>query len=312
MIRASNTASQPLTASLRPIRREVAVPIRSALAVSVLLAAFLPQANQPRRAVDLEAADCSGHQSSWSGLRTAYGTQRTSVPAGGTLDVRPEDNGGVQVVHGKGSTYAITACIAAGARTIEEAQRAVAAVRIVVEGSHVTKTGGGADQKASVQLIIEAPGDAHIQARTANGPIGFEDVAGTFTADASNGPISLRNVRGTATVRAHNGPISIQGSAGTIDAQASNGPIDVTLEGTEWNGKLDARSVNGPLSVTVPDGFRSGVEISSSSHSPWSCRLAECRSISGDRDYDSGRTLRLGRDPITVRVSTNNGPVAVQ
>ncbi|HWK08503.1 MAG TPA: hypothetical protein VNR64_00535 [Vicinamibacterales bacterium] len=286
--------------------------IRFALPIVIALAA-MPHAPQTRHAVDLEAADCSHYQSMWGDFRTAYGTQRTTVPVSvGTLEVRPEDNGGVQVLRGNGSAYSITACIAAGARTVEDAQQAVDAVRIVVDGVRVTTSGASRARRVSVQLVVEAPRDARIRATTSNGPIGFEDVDGTFSADASNGPIALHNVHGTVNARTQNGPISIHGGGGTFDAEASNGPISVTLEGTRWNGRLDARSHNGPLTVTVPPDFVSGVEISSSSRSPWNCRLAECRTSNGDRDYDSSRSLRLGRDPVVVRITTNNGPVAVQ
>jgi hypothetical protein len=292
--------------------KEAPVLIRPALTAVVLLAPLLAQPGQ-RRAVDLEAADCSGHQSTWSDLQTAYGTQRTSVPFSvGTLDLAPQDNGGVQVVHGTGTAYAITACIAAAAPTLADAQNIVDAVRIVVDGGHVTTTGSESGRRTSVQLVVEAPRDARIHATTRNGPISFEDVAGTFTADASNGPIALRNVAGTVNVRTQNGPISIHGGRGTFDAEAANGPISVALEGTRWDGHLDARSHNGPLQVTVPEHFASGIEISSSSHSPWSCRLAECRASGTGRDYDSARSLRLGPDPVVVKISTNNGPVAVQ
>ena len=285
--------------------------IRPALAAVVLVAPLMAAPPQ-RRTVDLEAADCSHYNSMWSDLQTAYGTQRTSVPLGGaTLDVRPQENGGVHVLRGTGSGYSITACIAAAAPTIAEAQKVVDGVRIVVDGNRVSTTGGENGRRTNVQLVIEAPRDAKIHATTVNGPVSFEDVMGTFTADASNGPIALSNVSGTVDVRTRNGPIAIHGGSGTFDAEAVNGPISVALEGTRWNGRLDARSQNGPLTVTVPENFTSGVEISSSSQSPWSCRLAECRTSGTGRDYDSARSLRLGADPVVVRISTNNGPVAI-
>ena len=285
--------------------------IRSVLAGLVLLAPFAAPPQQ-RHAVDLEAADCSRYQSMWSDLQTAYGTQRTSVPlAADTLGIRPSDKGGVHVVRGSGTTYSITACIAAAAPTMAEAQKLVDGVRIVVQGGQVTTTGADNDRHTNVQLVVEAPRDARIRATTVNGPIAFEDVSGTFTADASNGPIALRNVNGSVNVRTRNGPIAIHGGTGTFDAEAVNGPISVALEGTRWNGRLDARSQNGPLTVSVPQNFTSGVEISSSSHSPWSCRLAQCRESGTGRDYDSARSLRLGSDPIVVKISTNNGPVTI-
>jgi hypothetical protein len=292
--------------------KEAPVLIRSVLAGLALLAPFAAPPQQ-RHAVDLEAADCSRYQSTWSDLQTAYGTQRTSVPlAADALEIKPRENGGVQVVRGSGSAYSITACVAAAAPTMAEAQKIVDGVRIVVDGGQVTTTGADDDRHTSVQLVVEAPRDARIRATTVNGPIAFEDVSGTFTADASNGPIALRNVSGTVNVRTRNGPIAIHGGTGTFDADAVNGPISVALEGTRWNGRLDARSQNGPLTVTVPENFRSGVEISSSSRSPWSCRLAECRMTGTDRDDDRSRSLRLGSDPVVVRISTANGPVAVR
>ena len=40
----------------------------------------------------------------------------------------------------------------------------------------------------------------------------------------------------------------------------------------------------------------------------WGCRAAACRS--GNRDWDDRtRSLRLGSDPVVVRLSTVNGPV---
>jgi hypothetical protein len=287
------------------------VLFRPSLALIALLPPLLAQPNQ-QRPVDLEAADCSRSHSSWSDMETAYGTQRTSVPfTSATLEVKPQDNGGVQVVNGTGHAYSITACIAAGAPGRADAQKLVDGIRIVVDGNRVTTTGSENGQRTNVQLVIEAPRDASIRATTRNGPISFEDVSGSFTADASNGPIALRNVSGTVNVRTQNGPISIAGGTGTFDAEAVNGPVSVSLEGTRWNGRLDARSQNGPLTVSVPQNFTSGVEISSSSHSPWSCRLAQCRESGTGRDYDSARSLRLGSDPIVVKISTNNGPVAI-
>jgi hypothetical protein len=305
--------------------KEAPVLIRPILAAAALVIPAVVTTAAPgaagrspqRHAVDLEAADCSRYQSPyqsmWSDLQTAYGTQRTSVPAtSGTLEVKPEQNGGIQVLHGTGNAYSITACIAAAAPTIDEARKLVDAVQIVVEGGRVTTTGTENGRRTNVQLVIEAPRDARIHASTQNGPIGFEDVSGTFTADASNGPIALRNVSGTVDVRTQNGPISIHGGTGTFDAEAANGPISVALEGTRWNGTLNARSHNGPLTVTVPEHYASGVEISSSSRSPWSCRIAECRTNGGGRDDDRSRSLRLGPDPVVVKITTTNGPVAVQ
>jgi DUF4097 and DUF4098 domain-containing protein YvlB len=280
---------------------------------TVALAASLALALAPQRArpVDLEAADCSHVNMMFGDDEVARAVQRASVPiSAGTLEIQPESNGGVKVERGGGNSYAITACIGAGARTLAEAQAAADSVRLDVQGGRVRTSGGSGARNWSVQLIVSAPDRADIAVETHNGPISFEDVSGRFDARAVNGPIAVRNVRGEVHARAQNGPVHVEGSEGEFDIETQNGPVSIELSGRRWDGHLDARAHNGPLDVRVPSDYQSGVEISSSFHSPWSCRLAACRS--GNRDWDDrSRSLHLGSDPTVVRISTNNGPVTV-
>jgi len=277
----------------------------------MIACALPPAAARQRRPVDLEAADCSRHQSMWGDFEVAYATQRSTAPASvGTLDLDPNSNGGVQVQRGSGPAYMITACVSAGAATAAEAQQAADAVTLTVAGGRVRVKGPSSARMWNVQLIVEAPPNANIRATTTNGPIGFEDVSGTFVGEATNGPVSVTNVDGTVTAHAQNGPVSVRGGRGTFDVETANGPISVSLEGQQWQGRLNARAHNGPLNVNVPDGFASGVEISSSSRSPWNCRVSECRNTTRD-DWDSPRTVRIGPDPVVVRISTVNGPVTI-
>jgi hypothetical protein len=278
---------------------------------SLGLALALPPAPQARRAVDLEAADCSRHNMQFGEFAVGRAVQRGTVPLSvGRLDLEPEANGGVQIEGGSGSSYAITACIGAGAPTYAEAQQAADAVRLSIEGGRVRVTGARQAHSWSVQLIVAAPAGADVRVTTTNGPIGLSDVSGKFDARASNGPIAVHDVQGTVSARAQNGPISVEGSRGDFDVETSNGPISVSLTGTTWDGRLDARAHNGPLHVRIPSNYQSGVEISSSFHSPWNCRVSACRS--GNRDWDDrSRSLRIGADPVVVRISTVNGPVTI-
>jgi len=290
------------------------VIFRTAALAGVVALALGATPDQNRR-VNLEAADCSRINMMFGDYEVGRAEQHTTVPLSiGTLEVRPDSNGGVRIERGSGSAYSITACIAAGARTQAEAQAAAEAMRLEVNGNRVRVTGapdsGSRLRSWSVHLVVMAPDGANIEAETTNGPIGVTGVSGTFGLRASNGPISLHDVDGEVKARASNGPIDIQGSRGRFDIETANGPIGVRLSGQRWDGSLTARASNGPLSVSVPVGYQSGVEISSSYNSPWSCRAAACRS--GTRDWDErSRTLRLGGDPVVVQLSTVNGPVTV-
>jgi len=288
-----------------------------ALAGFVALAVGPSPAESPAQArrVSLEAADCSRHNMMFGDYEVARAEQFVTVPVtGSALDIRPESNGGVQIERGTGSTFGITACIGAGARSRAEAQAAADGVRVVIEGNRVRVAGVSGSrndvQSWSVQLIVTAPEGSSIDVETSNGPIGVSGFSGTLSARASNGPISLNEVIGQVKARASNGPISVTGSRGEFDVETANGPIDVRLSGQRWDGHLTARASNGPLTLRVPAGYQSGVEITSSNHSPWSCRASACGS--GNRDWDDrSRSLRLGVDPVVVRLSTVNGPVTV-
>jgi DUF4097 and DUF4098 domain-containing protein YvlB len=285
---------------------------RSAALAATVALALGPSPAAQNRPIQLEAADCSQTNMMFGDYEVGRAVQHARVPVSGTLELRPDANGGVRIERGGGGEFAITACIGAGAASRAEAQAAADSVRLEVSGTRVRVR--GAEDRAvrtwSVQLIVLAPDGASVDVATMNGPIGVSGLSGTFTLRASNGPISLSGVDGEVKANASNGPISIEGGRGTFDVETANGPIGVRLTGSRWDGSLTARAGNGPLTLSLPANYQSGVEVSSSGRSPWSCRAAACTNATGDWD-DRARTLRLGGGPVAVHLSTVNGPVTI-
>jgi len=269
--------------------------LRAAAFTATLALALGPSVFEQSHAVDLEAADCSRFNASFDHYPTARAVRHATVPASiGRLDVRPDGNGGVTIEGGGGTEYSITACVSAGARNAADAQSAADSVRLRIEGNRVSvsEPDDARSGNWSVQFVIETPRNADVSVVTHNGPIALSGVSGRFD------------------VHAQNGPISVHGSQGDIDVETQNGPISIELSGRRFDGHLTAHANNGPLTVNVPEDYTSGVEISSSNHAPWSC--SRCADSGGARDWrDSQRLLKIGSDPIVVRVSTNNGPVSV-
>ena len=283
---------------------------------SFSLALVTPSGQSSRGTVQLEASDCTQYTQTFSSDFTpAYAVQHATVPlTAGVLEIDPQANGGVRIEKGAGGAYAITACISAGAASREDAQRAVDGVRLLTDGGRVRVVNNDETARRwNVQLIVEAPAGAQINVQTQNGPIGISGADGRISARAQNGPISVRDASGQITASAKNGPISVSGSRGEFDLETENGPITVSLQGSRWEGRLDARAKNGPLTVRVPDQYSSGVEISSSGSSPWSCRGGNaCANVTDDREWNrSPRTVKIGSDPVVVRISTVNGPVSI-
>ena len=252
--------------------------------------------------------------------RRAEDTFRLS--AGSPFRVRLPVNSGIRVWGSARSDFAVTVCKAAPqAEDLE-------VIRVSPEGSGLAFHGPGGEDWVTY-LLVEAPRDAEldleakngsigvdgtagkITARTTNGPIDLSNCSGAIDANAQNGPISLEDCTGTGEARAVNGPVHISGDSGTYRLSTQNGPISVELAGDRWKGSLDARAVNGPLSLKIADGYRSGVVVETTGHSPVSCPDSACRAARRTFDDDSRRIEFGDSDPV-VRLSTRNGPVSVE
>src|SRR5712691_8983291 len=227
------------------------------------------------------------------------------------LQVRPQSNGGVQVVGWEKETYSVTACKAA-ADSGEAAERILSQISMTIENGRVSTKGPGDEEAWTVFLLIRAPKSATIDLDTMNGPISLYDVDGKLTAHAKNGPISLKNFSGDAEITAVNGPISLDGSSGSVRIHTENGPISVALEGKTWSGTgLTADAKNGPLTLMVPNGYQSSFVVEATNHAPVSCQASICDNVRKTWD-DEHRRIEYGNAPALIRLSTVNGPVSVR
>jgi len=249
---------------------------------------------------------CDQLDVSYDSQPAARGEQQLSVPLADApaLTVSPTENGGVHVVGWDRAEYAITACKAAPTAA------AVDGIDVAVSRGVVTANGPSSGRWV-VYLIIKAPTRADLTLKTTNGPISLAGVSGSVHARTTNGPIGLKDSGGRIDARAQNGPVSFSGRGGEVSLTAVNGPINVRLDGDRWqDGSLAARAENGPVHVRVAENYQSGVRVESSGHSPWSCKGEACRA--GRKDWDDrGRSVELGTGPTVVRISTQNGPVAI-
>ena len=103
---------------------------RTAALAGVIALALGPSSDQSRRPVNLEAADCTRINQMFGDYEVARAEQHATVSAGGTLEIRPDSNGGVRIERGSAGAYQITACIAAGARNAADAIASASPARI--------------------------------------------------------------------------------------------------------------------------------------------------------------------------------------
>ena len=252
---------------------------------------------------------CSDLEMTFDGEPAATSVDQLTAAGEGTLSVHAPRNGGVFVLGSAGRRdFAITACKAVARQAGTEGTATLAEIHSAVTGRSVNATGPDSGDWI-VYFIVNAPANSDVDVETTNGPVHVEQISGSTTARAVNGPIKLLDVSGHASASAVNGPVAYEGHGGTIELRTDYGPIDVRLAGDRWGaGSLTATAQNGPLAVQVPRGFHSGVRISSSNHSPWSCRACG----DGRRTWDgASRSVEIASGPVAVTLSTVNGPVAI-
>jgi DUF4097 and DUF4098 domain-containing protein YvlB len=224
------------------------------------------------------------------------------------LELNAAERGHIRVRGWDRADYSVETCKVAAADTLAAAEQAARGISVAHSAGRISYNGPTTDSAEwTAVFIVHAPRDASLNLEAKNGPIEVRGVNGTVKLRASNGPIAIADCGGSVEAHTTNGPIAFSGDRGEVHLNAQNGPIAVNLKTETWNGsQLEARTINGPLAVSLPENFRSGMRLETSGHSPVSCSAAQCRNA-----WKDGRTIQMNGSNDTIRLSTENGPVAV-
>jgi hypothetical protein len=225
------------------------------------------------------------------------------------LEVAATDHGNIRVRGWDRPDYSVEVCKIAVASDRSGADQLLKGVSVSRSAGRFSSNGPAGDDGQWLALfIVHAPKDAALDLETKNGPIDVRGVSGTVKVRAANGPIAIHDCSGNLEAHTSNGPIAFSGGGGDVHLNAQNGPISLRLAGESWNGRqLEARTINGPLAVVLPNTFRSGIRVETSGHGPISCSAGPFRDARRDQ-----RTMQMNGSAGTVRLSTENGPVAVR
>ena len=263
--------------------------------VAALLAcAAAPLAAQRRSAADDDRlTSCRDHD--WGDdSRARFCEIRTAgFKAGAALRVDPGDNGAVRVSGWDKDSVSVTAKVQTQARSDEEAQALARQVTITAAGGTISADGPATSGRRSwsVSFDVMVPRRTDLTARTVNGPIAVDDVAGKMDLQAENGPLHLEDV------------------AGDVHARTVNGPLVVTLSGDHWvGGGLDSETENGPVVLTLPARYSAHLETGTV-NGPMNLDIPV--TIQGHIDFHRIST-DIGSGGATIRAVTTNGPVTVR
>jgi DUF4097 and DUF4098 domain-containing protein YvlB len=228
------------------------------------------------------------------------------------LEMNAVDRGQIHVRAWDHADYSIETCKIAVADTRGEADQVARGITVSHTAGNISFS-GPATETADWRIVffINAPRDAALNLETKNGPLDVKGINGSVKLRATNGPVAVSDCGGTVNVQTQNGPIAFHGDRGDVRLAAENGPIALHLSADTWNGSLlEARTENGPLAVHMSENFHSGMRLETSGHSPVSCQAAQCRNAWTDSSLGK-RTLQINGANESIRLSTNNGPVAL-
>lgn len=208
------------------------------------------------------------------------------------LHIEGGTNGGVRVVAWERDSIAVFALVQTWADEDEEARALAGDVAVTVSNGRVRASEPARARRAgtAVSYQVFAPRAMDVTARTHNGGIRVDGMAGRTDVEAENGGLSMRDV------------------GGDLRGRTRNGSVRLTLSGSRWQGRgADLQTTNGSVTVDIPERFDAELEVGT---------------VNGPLSTDVpitvqgriGRELRttLGDGGPTVRVRTTNGAVRIR
>jgi hypothetical protein len=272
----------------------VIAAVRFLAVVSLLACAARPLAAQRHPKGDDWLASCRDRD--WGDDSRAHYCEVRNAgfkSGGGAVSVAPGENGAIRITGWDKDSVDVTAKIQTHALTDDEAQALARQITITASGGTISADGPATSGRRSwsVSFDVMVPRRTDLTARTENGPIAVDDVAGSMDLHGENGPLHLSNV------------------AGDVHARTVNGPLVVTLSGDHWDGTgLDSETENGPVVLTLPARYSAHL-VTGTVNGPLTLDIPV--TMQGRIDFHHVET-DIGSGGPQVRAVTTNGPVTVR
>lgn len=189
----------------------------------------------------------------------------------------------------------------------------------------------GENVSPSARLRVALPRESNVDAKSGDGSIAIEDVAGTVVLTTGDGSVRVTRVIGALRVRSGDGSIRMQQVEGELDLETRDGSIGLEARPTLLKaltgdgsvrlqvdprsvmaGDWDVRTDDGSVVLTLPSEFNAELDAESgdghvrTSHP----RLAN---QAGDR-REERRVLRatMGTGGPTLRIRTGDGSIRIE
>lgn len=205
-----------------------------------------------------------------------------------------------------------------GNRVQVEARRPPGGERVLGIGFTVSR---------SARLIATIPRSANVLARTGDGSIRVErvagrielrtgdgsvkgtEIAGDITVDTGDGSVVLQDIEGTLDARSGDGGVSVSGRLGIVRVSTGDGSVTARVEpGSAMGDDWSISTGDGGVVLYLPGEFNADLDVHSDDG-----RVSSDHEISADRSTDR-RSLRgrLGSGGHALKVRTGDGSIQLR
>jgi DUF4097 and DUF4098 domain-containing protein YvlB len=189
----------------------------------------------------------------------------------------------------------------------------------------------GSGQSPSVNLIVTSPRKVNVEARTGDGSIAADDLAGTVGLHSGDGSVQARRVEGNLRVRTGDGSIDISDASGRVEANSGDGSIELAgrfealdvrtgdgavrldiLDGSALKADWSVNTGDGSITVRLPRNLDAELDAHTGDggvHANGLPTAAE-RRTDDDRNRDSLRA-QIGKGGRTLRLRSGDGSIDI-
>lgn len=194
-------------------------------------------------------------------------------------------------------------------------------------------TGFGFHRSASARLIVSVPRKSNVTARSGDGSIRIEGVAGRLDLSTGDGSIRARNVDGDLTLHTGDGSVTVENGSGRLGVETGDGSVSVagnlsslrlqTGDGsivyradaeTRMADDWDLSTGDGTVTLYLPSDFSANLDARTGDG-----RISNDLQVEAEREQDDERdndrhslTSQLGNGGRTLRVRTNDGSIRIR
>jgi DUF4097 and DUF4098 domain-containing protein YvlB len=163
----------------------------------------------------------------------------------------------------------------------------------------------------SASLIVSVPAESDVTARSGDGSINLERIAGHLDLRSGDGSIHARQVTGDVEVQTGDGSITIDGAFASLHARTGDGSVRIrATEGSTTARDWNITTGDGSVTLQLPQGFNGELDAHTGDGSIHMNDIT-LSNVTGEIKRNSVRG-RLGSGGPTVRVRTGDGSITLR